>query len=77
MAGTAREDDEVTFGPATPSDGLRTDFVPQRGSLKGRLRPLISDEVIARASQMEWHEIEEEAWRLEVMRRYGPDASGE
>ncbi len=48
-------------------------FVPAaaRGSLKGRLRPLISDEVIARTSQMDWHDIEEEAWREGIRDRYG------
>jgi len=45
--------------------------VTPRGSLRGRLRPFISDEVIARTSQMDWREIEDEAWRTWVAERYG------
>lgn len=42
-----------------------------RSSLKGRLRPFISEEIIARTSKMNWSEIEEEAWRTWVAERYG------
>jgi AbrB family looped-hinge helix DNA binding protein len=36
---------------------------PHNRSLRGILRPYISQEVLDRTSNMEWHEIRELAWR--------------
>lgn len=49
--------------------------VPHPGSLLGRLRPYISEEVLDRVSRMEWHAIEEEAWRMAVIERHGGEQS--
>lgn len=39
---------------------------PHRRSLFGSLRPLIDPDVLERVSQMDWHELREEAWRRGV-----------
>ena len=50
---------------------------PHNRSLRGILRPYISQEVLDRTSKMEWHEIKEEAWRNWVTERYGDEAPEE